>query len=75
VPQRDPALIRRTQLILFKKDIFGRAPVGTDQDPSKFHIPEQLEMFNSDIVGSRFGTYPQPGHTRRVAATVPDRRW
>ena len=57
-PKRDPALMRRRRLKLFKKAIFGGVPLGTDRDLAQLEIPEQLEMFSSDIMGSCFGANP-----------------
>ena len=34
--------------------------IGADRDPAQREIPEQLEAFSADIMGSRFGAYPLP---------------
>ena len=60
-PKRDPALMRRRRLKLFKKAIFGEVPIGADRDPAQLEIPEQLEVFSADIMGSRSGAYPHSG--------------
>lgn len=58
--KRDPALLSRRRLKLFKKAIFGGVPIGTDWDPARVEIPKQLEALSSILMGSRFGAYSHP---------------
>jgi hypothetical protein len=63
--------MRRMHLKLFKKANYGGVLIGADRDPSQLEIPDQLEMFSSDIMWSQFDAYP---HVRAVTRENPDRR-
>jgi hypothetical protein len=39
---------------------YGGVPIGADRDPAQLKIIQQLEVFGSDLMWSRFGAYPQP---------------
>jgi hypothetical protein len=47
--------MRRMHLKLFKKATYDGVPNGADRDPSQLEIPDQLEMYSSDIMRSHFG--------------------
>lgn len=58
-PKRDLGLLRRRRLKLFKKANLTGVPIGADWNPAYLAIPEQLEVFSSDLVGPLVGAYPQ----------------